>query len=370
MNGSIKWSDESTREFIQLRYKLRHHFNGRKHQCEKAYSRIVDELGLTNVITPTQARKKWSNLLQKYMDIKGGYSTANADWPYFQILDQVVPLIRKEKIEKLNPSNLEEQELDVPQDSLSLTTTIVPDQDTLSVASAPLSVTSVNTVMVSAQTCASSEGKCKTETIESEPPRKRGRYRRAAQRARDRWWGAVEDDDLGSESTGLTIRGDLVAHQGSSKSSTADNLDSSQMEIHTFHMLESCSTALAEIREILRLNAERQETLLKSLQQTVVSQGDTVKELLATMTTQNATLIAIMTQFSAKSSQSSLGMIVNGNFEEDNHRRDRGSHNHQQGTLAASQQNLINDLSQETQDCENSLVETSELADCEGVCET
>ena len=33
----LSGSDESTREFIQLRYKLRHLFNGRKHQCEKAY---------------------------------------------------------------------------------------------------------------------------------------------------------------------------------------------------------------------------------------------------------------------------------------------------------------------------------------------
>lgn len=32
-----------------------------------SFSRIVEELGLTNIITPTQARKKWSNLLQKYM---------------------------------------------------------------------------------------------------------------------------------------------------------------------------------------------------------------------------------------------------------------------------------------------------------------
>ncbi|XP_069164049.1 uncharacterized protein [Procambarus clarkii] len=357
------WSVESTREFIQLRYKLRHHFNGRKHQCEKAYSRIVDELGLTSVITPTQARKKWSNLMQKYMDIKSGCSTANVDWPYFQILDQIVPLIRKEKIEKVQISSLDEQDLDAPQESLPspLTSTIVPEQDPLSVASNPLSVASVNAVMVSAQSSTSVDGKCKTEAVDGEPPRKRGRGRRTAQRARDRWWGAVEDVDIGSDSTGLTIR-DQGTHQSSSKSSTADKLDPSQMEIQTFHMLESCSSALTEIREILRLNTERQETLIQSLQQTVVSQGNTVKELLSTMTTQNATLIALMTQFTTRNSRSTLGMTTNGDFDDAKHTRDQRTHNHQEHLLT-SQQNLINALSRETQDCENSLVETSELAD-------
>ncbi|XP_042235097.1 uncharacterized protein LOC121874867 isoform X2 [Homarus americanus] len=366
MNGSVKWSDESTREFIQLRYKLRHLFNGRKHQCEKAYSRIVDELGLTHIITPTQARKKWSNLLQKYMDIKGGCSTANADWPYFQILDQVVPLMRKEKIEKIPHSSLDHRDLDAPQDSLPspLTTPIVPEQDPLSEASDPLSVTSVNTVMVSAQSSTVGDGKCKIEAVDGEPPRKRGRGRRAAQRARDRWWGAVEDDDMGSDSTGIAVRGELTTQQGTPKSSTVDNLDPSQMEVQTFHMLESCSSALAEIRETLRLHTERQETLMQSLQQTVMSQGNTVKELLSTMTTQNATLIALMTQINTRSSQSSLDMTsTNGSFDDQKHTTEQRGHNHRAGQLLTSQQNLISALSHETQDCENQLVETSELTD-------
>ncbi|KAG7169861.1 hypothetical protein Hamer_G031998, partial [Homarus americanus] len=198
-------------------------------------------------------------------DIKGGCSTANADWPYFQILDQVVPLMRKEKIEKIPHSSLDHRDLDAPHDSLPspLTTPIVPEQDPLSEASDPLSVTSVNTVMVSAQSSTVGDGKCKIEAVDGEPPRKRGRGRRAAQRARDRWWGAVEDDDMGSDSTGIAVRGELTTQQGTPKSSTVDNLDPSQMEVQTFHMLESCSSALAEIRETLRLHTERQETLMQ-----------------------------------------------------------------------------------------------------------
>ncbi|CAL4184809.1 unnamed protein product, partial [Meganyctiphanes norvegica] len=63
-------------------------------------SRIVKELGLSNDISATQARKKWSNLKQKYMDIKGGCSTATTDWAYYQLMDQIIPLMHKEKLEK------------------------------------------------------------------------------------------------------------------------------------------------------------------------------------------------------------------------------------------------------------------------------
>ncbi|XP_063610509.1 uncharacterized protein LOC134784386 isoform X1 [Penaeus indicus] len=356
MNGSIKWSDESTREFIQLRYKLRHLFNGRKHQCEKAYSRIVEELGLTNIITPTQARKKWSNLLQKYMDIKGGYSTANADWPYFQILDQIVPLMRKEKIEKVPPASVDHSDIEAAQESLQspLTTPVVAARD-------PLGVTTVESVMVSAQPSTPTGDQCKTEAADGEPPRKRGRSRRAAQRARDRWWGAVEEDDLGSDSTSSAVKGEISGLRMSSKSSMSESLDPTQMEVQTFQMLESCSNALTDIRETLKMHAEQQESIMQSLQQTVVSQGNTIKELLSTMTSQNATLIALMTQLSTGAAPQ-LG-IASSSFSQQKHRETQASHPHQQNQLLSSQQNIISALSHETQDCETSLVENSELSD-------
>ncbi|KAK4324234.1 hypothetical protein Pmani_005074 [Petrolisthes manimaculis] len=375
MNGAVKWSDESTREFIQLRYKLRHLFNGRKHHCEKAYSRIVSELGLTRIITPTQARKKWSNLLQKYMDIKGGYSTSTADWPYFQILDQIVPLMRKEKIEKLPPSNVESRDLDQSYDDglhSPLTNPSVSENDPLTSSSDPLAVPSVS--MVTSVTSESSSSvtatsKCKTEVMdESEPPRKRGRGRRAAQRARDRWWGAVEDEDLGTDSLGKSEHLLTTNGQGAAARNLAyNNLDPSHMELQTFKMLESCASALGDIKNVLTTHSSHQETLIQNLQQTVVNQGNTMKELLTTLTSQNATLISIISQLADKTSnRSNLVMERGGSYGDHNkHQSDGRSSNtttsHHQ--LLASQANLISALSQDSQDCDNSLVDNPVLDD-------
>ncbi|KAK8392487.1 hypothetical protein O3P69_014687 [Scylla paramamosain] len=346
MNAGVKWSDESTREFIQLRYKLRHLFNGRKHQCEKAYSRIVDELGLRNVISPTQARKKWSNLLQKYMDIKGGYSTASPDWPYFQILDQIVPLMRKEKIEKLSPSGVESKDLD-SHESLPSPLTSAPDTEGLA--------------MPGVQGIAGDD-KCKTEAADTgEPPRKRGRGRRAAQRARDRWWGAVEDSDLGSDSVASAGRTELPSQLPCK--STVDALEASQMELQTFGMLESCATALTEIRDILKAHTEQQERFMQTLQQTVSSHSSTVKEVLNTVSSQNATLINLLTHLT-KSAHTPLGITPGNSFGEEKLRRDPATHSHQEeGQLLASQQNLISALTQRQQGCESPLVEATELTD-------
>lgn len=306
----------------------------------------MDELGLRNVISPTQARKKWSNLLQKYMDIKGGYSTANHDWPYFQILDQIVPLMRKEKIEKLSPSGVDVRDLD-GHESLPSPLTSPPDPETLS--------------MPGIQAATPDNDKCKTEAVETgEPPRKRGRGRRAAQRARDRWWGAVEDSDLGSDSVGSGVRSEQPS-QMPCKSALVDTLEPSQMELQTFGMLESCSTALAEIRDILKTHTERQESFMQSLQQTVTSQSSAVTELLNTVSSQNATLISLLTHITSKNSHPTLGMSPGDTFTEDKMRRTQTSH--QEGQLLASQQNLITVLTHPPQQCESPLVETTELTD-------
>lgn len=368
-------SDESTREFIQLRYKLRHLFNGRKHQCEKAYSRIVDELGLRNVISPTQARKKWSNLLQKYMDIKGGYSTASPDWPYFQILDQIVPLMRKEKIEKL-PPGVDGRDLEGLPSPLTSTT---PDPDTPTMPG----VTETTTTAAGAE-------KCKVEAVDatSEPPRKRGRSRRAAQRARDRWWGAVEDSDLGVESgAGSGGSRSEVAPQVPQKMTSVDSLEPSQMELQTFNMLETCSTALTEIRDVLKAHTERQERFMQSLQQTITNQNNTVKEVLSTVSTQNATLISLITQLTSATTLAStstntsakatpqhpppLGMTTGSGGAYTDDTLHQHSHGHsqqdppQQQQLLASQQSLMSALTQRQaqQQCDSPMVDSPELTD-------
>lgn len=96
-----------------------------------------------------------------FQDIKGGYSTANHDWPYFQILDQIVPLMRKEKIEKLSPSGVDVSNLE-SHESLPSPLTSPPESETLS--------------MPGIQAATPDSDKCKTEAVEAgEPPRKRGR---------------------------------------------------------------------------------------------------------------------------------------------------------------------------------------------------
>ena len=89
------------------------------------------------------------------------------------------------------------------------------------------------------------------------------RGRRAAQRARDRWWGAVEDSDLGSDSVGSGVRSDLPSQLPCKSASVVDALEASQMELQTFSMLESCSSALTDIRDILRTHTERQENFMQ-----------------------------------------------------------------------------------------------------------
>ena len=97
-----------------------------------------------------------------FQDIKGGYSTATPDWPYFQILDQIVPLMRKEKIEKLSPSGLDSRELEGHEGLPSPLLSPPVEAETLSMPG-------VQVVAV--------DDKCKTEAADAgEPPRKRGRY--------------------------------------------------------------------------------------------------------------------------------------------------------------------------------------------------
>lgn len=348
-NKEFKGSDESTREFIQLRYKLRHHFNGRKHICAKTYGQIVEELGLSDIITPTQARKKWSNLVQKYKDIKSGYSTATVDWPYFQILDTVVPLMRKESITMSPTSMIDKVETIVPSDSLSnpLSASLSCDKDPLSLD------TSAHTTLKSSSVIA----KCKIETAgDGEPPQKRQKGRRAAQRARERWWGAVEDDDIGSDSDGSAIRGDISSSRLTTKTSITDNLDPTEMEVQTFQMLKSCSDSLAEIQETLKMHAKHQQEIMEKLTQTVTQQGDMMKILLSTITSQNA-----LSQLSADSSQQHIGLATDRSFGQQKHRSQ--SHPRPDNQLLTSQQNLINALSHDAQDCDTSLVDNSELSD-------
>ncbi|XP_076028613.1 uncharacterized protein LOC143017719 isoform X2 [Oratosquilla oratoria] len=265
-NVQVKWSEESTQEFIQLRYKLRHLFNGKKHQCERAYSRIVDELGLTGMITAAQARKKWSNLLQKYMDIKAGCSTANEEWLHFRLLDQVVPLMKKEKIEKVLPPAT----VDFVMKTEAGTTKGSPTEN----------------LSLDADGIVPDENESRIESNPAEPPRKRGRHRKAAMRARNSWAGLEEEDDLPTE---MNLNG------GTTRTiNTMSGLEPTLPEMQTLHMLESCSSVLGNIRDSIATHVETQARQMQTLQQTLESQGNTIKELLSTITNQNSMIVSLL----------------------------------------------------------------------------
>lgn len=88
-----------------------------------------------------------------------------------------MPLMRKEKIEKLPSSSVESQDLDQPYDDglhSPLTNPSVSENDPLALAVTSVSMVTSATSQSSSSVTASS--KCKTEVVdESEPPRKRGR---------------------------------------------------------------------------------------------------------------------------------------------------------------------------------------------------
>lgn len=74
----------------------------------------------------------------------------------------------------------------------------------------------------------------------------------------------MEDSDLGVES-GVGSEGARVdvVPQIPQKMPSVDSLEPSQMELQTFNMLETCSTALTEIRDVLKAHTERQERFMQ-----------------------------------------------------------------------------------------------------------
>ncbi|XP_076028616.1 uncharacterized protein LOC143017719 isoform X5 [Oratosquilla oratoria] len=207
--------------------------------------RIVDELGLTGMITAAQARKKWSNLLQKYM---------------------VVPLMKKEKIEKVLPPAT----VDFVMKTEAGTTKGSPTEN----------------LSLDADGIVPDENESRIESNPAEPPRKRGRHRKAAMRARNSWAGLEEEDDLPTE---MNLNG------GTTRTiNTMSGLEPTLPEMQTLHMLESCSSVLGNIRDSIATHVETQARQMQTLQQTLESQGNTIKELLSTITNQNSMIVSLL----------------------------------------------------------------------------
>ncbi|XP_037797730.1 zinc finger protein 714-like [Penaeus monodon] len=83
------WTKEVTTRFIQLRG-ARPPDNTKK--VSSVFANIVDELGLTGVITPNQARKKWNYLWSKYVDLSHPDVSeyTRQSWPFYTTMQAVV----------------------------------------------------------------------------------------------------------------------------------------------------------------------------------------------------------------------------------------------------------------------------------------
>lgn len=80
----------------------------------------------------------------------------------------------------------------------------------------------------------------------------------------------MEDEDQGTDSLGkgehlLSTNGQGTV-AAAARNLAYNNLDPSHMELQTFNMLESCASALGEIKNVLTTHTNHQETLIQVTQ--------------------------------------------------------------------------------------------------------
>ncbi|XP_064477941.1 uncharacterized protein LOC135391576 [Ornithodoros turicata] len=94
-----RWTPAITEQFILLRHAKRRFFNGKRNTTKALYAQILDEIGLRNVVSADQARKKWNNLMAKYRVEKAEMEKRENEgnpvpealvWPYFKVMDMVM----------------------------------------------------------------------------------------------------------------------------------------------------------------------------------------------------------------------------------------------------------------------------------------
>ncbi|XP_038053346.1 uncharacterized protein LOC119725830 [Patiria miniata] len=99
VNETHKWTEDECRLFIQMRDKHNMKFkSGKRGASRDAFTIILKEMDLLDKVTPEQARKKWTNLSQKYKELKHpptGTGTEEGEdtpvsWSYFQDMDKVL----------------------------------------------------------------------------------------------------------------------------------------------------------------------------------------------------------------------------------------------------------------------------------------
>jgi len=62
----VAGTEAMTRQFIQIRIKRNAIFTGKRNSSIAGWNHILEEMGLLGCVTAEQARKRWTNMCQKY----------------------------------------------------------------------------------------------------------------------------------------------------------------------------------------------------------------------------------------------------------------------------------------------------------------
>ncbi|KAK7909408.1 hypothetical protein WMY93_014092 [Mugilogobius chulae] len=102
-NGSeremtYKWTDEDVRRLILQRTEKNSLFSGKRFASASGWEAVLREMGLTGVVSPARAAKKWENLKKTYKELRRpptgsgtetGEATA-ATWKWYSLMDEAI----------------------------------------------------------------------------------------------------------------------------------------------------------------------------------------------------------------------------------------------------------------------------------------
>ncbi|XP_035229070.1 uncharacterized protein LOC118201143, partial [Stegodyphus dumicola] len=100
-------SDELVSKLIKLRYERREEFRaaGKSSTTRGVWAKVVQDLGMEDKVSASQARKKWHNLVHRFREIESktaGGSTEDHTWPHYNQMQAIM----KELTVYENPSIL------------------------------------------------------------------------------------------------------------------------------------------------------------------------------------------------------------------------------------------------------------------------
>ncbi|XP_031424453.1 uncharacterized protein LOC116220615 [Clupea harengus] len=93
-----QWSSSDIARFIQARGEAESLFTGQRNSLMEGWKQVLSSISLATVVSPLQARKKWDNLEEKYLELKCppiGAETDNgedaaASWPWYPAMDALL----------------------------------------------------------------------------------------------------------------------------------------------------------------------------------------------------------------------------------------------------------------------------------------